>query len=98
MAANPGDGKLYVERGTLPFVRHSSERRSSPAVSWQEIVPKPPGQAAKRFVLTTVPSNFHSRTEAIHTLVADLLNQFLRELGYGAVLSKLRAYAASVAA
>lgn len=97
VSANPGDGELFVERGALPFIRHSSARPFPPAVSWREIVPKPPAQTAKRSVLSIVPSNFHSRTEAIHTLVADLLNQFLRDLGYGAVLSKLREYAASIA-
>jgi hypothetical protein len=32
----------------------------------------------------------------LDTLVADLLNQLLRDLGYGAVLAKLREYVALI--
>jgi hypothetical protein len=48
-------------------------------------------------VTCAVPSNFHTRTEELTVLIADLLNQFLRDLGYGAVRAKLREYAAMIA-
>jgi len=42
------------------------------------------------------PSNFQTRTERLDTLIADLLNQLLRDLGYGAVLTKLREFVTSI--
>ena len=97
VSANPVGGELYVEKDALPFIRHCAGRRAPPAVRWRQIVPKLPTRAAKRGAVSTVPSNFHSRTEALPVLIADLLNQFLRDLGYGAVLARLREYAASIA-
>lgn len=96
-SADPGSGRLYQERGELPFVRHASGNRQPPAIGWTAIVPKPPSSSAKREVSCFVPSNFHTRTEKLDTLVADLLNQLLRDLGYGAVLGKLREYVALIA-
>jgi hypothetical protein len=95
--ADPGSGQLHQERGALPFIRHTTNNRQPPAIRWAEIVPKPPSSSAKREVSCFVPSNFHARTERLDTLVADLLNQLLRDLGYGAVLAKLREYVALIA-
>lgn len=97
LSANPGSGQLHLERGALPFIRHCSGRRSAPAIPWADIVPKLPSRSAMRGATCAVPSNFHTRTEELAALVADLLNQFLRDLGYGAVLAKLREYAAMIA-
>lgn len=97
VSADPGSGQLHLERGALPFIRHCSGRRPPPAIPWAEIVPKPPSHSAKRGVTCAVPSNFHTRTEELTVLIADLLNQFLRDLGYGAVRAKLREYAAMIA-
>jgi Putative DNA-binding domain len=96
VSADPGSGQLYKEQGGLPFIRHTSDNRQPPAIRWSEIVPKPPSSSAKREVSCFVPSNFHTRTERLDTLVADLLNQLLRDLGYGAVLTKLREYVALI--
>jgi hypothetical protein len=97
ISADSGSGQLHQERGGLPFIRHTSGNRQPPAIRWTEIVPKPPSSLAKREVSCFVPSNFHTRTERLDTLVADLLNQLLRDLGYGAVLAKLREYVAMIA-
>lgn len=97
VSADPGDGQLYQERGLLPFIRHTSGNRQPPAIPWTEIVPRPPNFTAKREVNCFTPSNFHTRTERLDTLVADLLNQLLRDLGYGAVLGRLREYVALIA-
>lgn len=97
LSADPGGGQLYEERGGLPFIRHTSCNRQPPAMRWTAIVPKPPGSSVKREVSCFVPSNFSSRTERLETLVADLLNQLLRDLGYGAVLGKLREYVTLIA-
>ena len=97
VSADPGGGELYQERGELPFIRHTSGNRQSPAVRWTEIVPKPPSSSAKREVSCFVTSNFHTRTEKLDSLVADLLNQLLRDLGYGAALRKLSEYIALIA-
>jgi hypothetical protein len=96
VSADPGSGQLYQDRGKLPFIRHTSGNRQTPAIRWSEIVPKPPSSSTKREVSCFVPSNFHTRTERLDTLVADLLNQLLRDLGYGAVLAKLREYVALI--
>jgi hypothetical protein len=97
VSADPGNGQLYQERGGLPFIRHTSSNRQPPAIRWTEIVPKPPNSTAKREVSCFVPSNFHTRSERLDALVADLLNQFLRDLGYGAVLAKLYEYVSLIA-
>ncbi len=97
VSADPAKGELFVERNALPFIRFCSGRPATPPVSWREIVPQPPVMAASRSALSIAPCNFHSRSETIHLLVADLLNQLLRDWGYGAVLSKLRQYAAAIA-
>jgi hypothetical protein len=97
LSAHPGSGELYQDRGELPFIRHTSGRGQPPAIRWTEIVPHPPRSSAKREVSCFVPSNFHTRTEKLDTLVADLLNQLLRDLGYGVVLAKLREYVALIA-
>jgi len=97
VSANPGNGQLHLERGMLPFIRHCSGRRPPPSIPWAEIVPKPQSHSANREVTCGVPSNFHTRTEELAVLIADLLNQFLRDLGYGAVLAKLRKYTAMIA-
>jgi hypothetical protein len=97
ISANPGDGQLYQQRGELPFVRHTSGNRRPPTTRWTEIVPKSPRSSAKREVTCFAPSNFQTRTEKLDMLVSDLLNQLLRDLGYGAVLVKLREYVASIA-
>jgi hypothetical protein len=92
--ANPGAGELYVERGGLPFLRHSScgvNATSGPLL--QQMIPKGLKQQAARSATASVSSNFHTRTECIAALVADLLNQFLRDLGCGAVLAQLREHA-----
>jgi hypothetical protein len=94
---DPGGGQLYQERGELPFIRHTSGNRQPPSIRWNEIVPKSPSSSAKLQVSCFVPSNFHTRTERLDTLVADLLNQLLRDLGYGAVLAKLREYVSLIA-
>jgi hypothetical protein len=96
VSADPGSGQLYQERDNLPFIRHTSDNRQPPSIRWREIVPKPPSSSARREVSCFVPSNFHTRTERLDTLVADLLNQLLRDLGYGAVLAKLREYVALI--
>jgi hypothetical protein len=95
--ANPGQGRLYQERGTLPFIRHTSENRQPPAIQSGEIVPKSPNSLVQRDVSCFSSSNFQTRTERLDTLIADLLNQLLRDLGYGAALTKLREYVASIA-
>ena len=98
VSATPGDGELLVERGTLTFLRHCSGRQTSkPSPLWQEVVPKPPKEQTNRGAAASVSSNFHTRTEAVAVLVADLLNQVLRDLGCGAVLAQLRKYVEAVA-
>jgi Putative DNA-binding domain len=95
--ANPGQGRLHQEAGKLPFIRHTSENRQPPAIQSREVVPKSPNSLVQRDVSCFSPSNFQTRTERLDTLIADLLNQLLRGLGYGAVLTKLREYVASIA-
>ena len=97
LSADPASGRLYEELGALPFIRHTSGNRQPPAIRWRAIVPKPPSSSVKREVNCFVPSNFYTRTEQLETLVADLLNQLLRDLGYGAVLGKLREYVVLIA-
>jgi len=40
--------------------------------------------SSKREVICFFPSNFHTRTERLDMLIAGLLSQLLRDLGYGA--------------
>jgi hypothetical protein len=95
--ANPGQGQLHQERGMLPFLRHTSNNRQPPAIQSREIIPKSPNSLVQRDVSCFGSSNFQTRAERLDTLAADLLNQFLRDLGYGAVLTKLREYVALIA-
>jgi hypothetical protein len=95
--ANPGEGRLYQEGGKIPFMRHTSDNKQPPNIRSAEIIPKSPNSLVKRDVSCFTPSNFQTRTERLDTLVADLLNQLLRDLGYGAVLVKLREYVSLIA-
>lgn len=94
--ASLGDSSVCVLHDKLPYIRHTSGNRQPPSVSWRDIVPSPPESCTKREVNSYSHSTFHTRTEGLDTLVAYLLNQFLRGLGYGASFTKLREYVAIV--
>lgn len=95
--ANPGEGQLHQEQGKLPFLRHTEGNRQAPAIPSGAIIPKSPKSFVARDVSCFSTSNFQTRTERFDTLVADLLNQLLRDLGYAAVLAKLREYVGLIA-
>ena len=62
-----------------------------------KIVPQPPSPPVKREVSCFVPSNFHTLTERLDTLVADLPNQFPRDPGHGAAPGKPRDHVGLIA-
>jgi hypothetical protein len=94
--ANPGAAEVYVERGAVPFLRYHGRHLESGHL-WRQIVPKPPKDQVSRGGTASASSNFSTRTEGCSALVADLLNQILRDFGYGADLAQLREHAKAVA-
>jgi hypothetical protein len=89
VSMSPATSQLLAERGMLPFLRHA-DLRCNP---WPIVIPQLSQQRqAREPVGASVDSNFHTRTEGISPLVADLLNQLLRDLSYGADLNQLRQY------
>jgi hypothetical protein len=90
----PGDSQLCIERGVLPFVRHTSIQSDS----WPLVIPSIPREKSKTGIRASASSNYHLRTEAIGTLVAELLNQLLRDLNFGADLVQLNQHVTALAA
>jgi hypothetical protein len=97
VSADFGEGELYLERGTLESLRHRNPGMK-PGPGWTQIVPRARPLKLKIFASASASSNFYTRTEAMSGLVADLLNQILRDLGYGANLVQLREHAKSIGA
>jgi hypothetical protein len=85
---NPGSSDLYMERGTLPILRYNSV----PAEPWPAAMLAIPNKRENRWVTFGMSLSFHTRTEGLSLAAADLLNDVLRELEYGAELLQLERY------
>jgi ATP-dependent DNA ligase len=57
-------------------------------------MPSEPGIGLFKAVVST---NFHTRTEELSTVVADMLNQILRDMQYGADLAQLKQHTRGLA-
>jgi hypothetical protein len=84
----PAVCELYIENGMLPTLRHASIQVSA----WPSTILTFPAEQPNRTVRARASSTFHSRTEGVAQLVAELLNQVLRELEYGTDLAELEQY------
>jgi hypothetical protein len=90
----PGDCQLCIERGVLPFVRHTGIQSDA----WPLVIPSIPREQAKTGIKASAFSNYHLRTDGIGVLLAELLNQLLRDLNYGADLVQLNQQVTALAA
>jgi hypothetical protein len=90
----PVSSVLYLDRGTMPFIRYASGVRRP----WPLVIPKMPSEPGSGLFKAVVSTNFHTRTEELSTVVADLLNQILRDMQYGADLAQLKQHTQTLAA
>jgi schlafen family protein len=89
----PGRSALHVENGTLPALIFG-EFRVTP---WPQVIPHMPTTQHQSKAIARATSTFHTRTAAVDELLADVLNQLLRDLNYAADLNQLRIRAAALA-
>jgi Putative DNA-binding domain len=92
----PVNSELSIESGTMPFVRYASGTR----IPWPLVIPAMPHEPNYQggaFFKATVSTNFNTRTEELSATVADLLNQVLRDMHYGADLNQLKQYTRTAA-
>jgi hypothetical protein len=92
----PVNSELCIESGTMPFVRYVSGTR----IPWPLVIPAMPNEPSYQggaFFKAVVSTNFNTRTEELSATVADLLNQVLRDMHYGADLTQLKQYTRTTA-
>jgi len=83
---NPGVSTLHVENGLLKTLVFENAR----VHPWPQVIPQMPATQHTARATAGASSTFHTRTAAVAELLADILNQLLRDLNYAPDFEQLR--------